>query len=532
MEDSTKKYYFKEVEEAAKRSHDIMVRLYSMYGLPFDKDNDSILIRWSPYVENNKFSDDEIEEMALSDKSKWDAFIKKSTLLQSEIEPLLDSWDASLKTLPALYEIASEAEANRISLDFSSIKDDEKDLPPLVLTAEETYWALRLLTHEQIRKALSSQAPKIYSELINSFYKGKTIFVNTFSELDPKPLIGLRSLLLFALRERFPLSHFQDEILSGNIDNLLVDQTILDNLSIQDADTFIWAYSQEREPIENIETFNTILKTVPNILINVHNQVVNVAQTLFSSPFLSRTQKKRIESIYNEWRMTNHNYSADDGIIDLLNENDRSFFIWMSRIDNWILEVIHECMENPSTVKLLAVDNTKRKIPGNALRLQYPSRVARIVKDTVIQNCILENVFNYYGRYFENINGMTITEEEFIFLFGGTVDYPDGYGTPYFWNTDEKIFAGLIRLLYDNHPTKLEDKVLPVRDRESYMKSLNKDEKLKSSVSWSALKNGLGNDSLKPIEDVLQNIVRSVADVSLGMVDMTSKTNSKNKTED
>ena len=523
-----KQYYFKEVEAAVKRSRDIMSRLYTMFDLPFEEDSD--FIRWSPYTENKAFSEDEIEEMALSEKNRWDMIIEKSALMERTVAPLLDSWEVSIKVLSTLYEIASEAESNQISLDFLSIIEAEKDLPPLALTAEESYWALMLLSPEHARKALSTQAPHAFNILHSSLAKGKSIFVNEYSKVNPQPFIGLRSLLLFALRDRFSLSRFQEDILSINVDRLTIDNIISNNLEPDDAEAFDWAYSQEHDIIENPDDFNKMLTAVPGILSNVNNQVCNITFSLLTSPYINSTQKRQVESIYNEWKLVNHSYIEQNEVAEILKDKDRLSSICLCRIDKWLLATIHECIENPETVKSFKMSNSIRYVPGNSIRMMFPKRVASVVKDNILQNGVLEGLYDVYGRYLENINGSIISEDEFIYLFGGSVDYPDRYSTPYFWNTDDKIFAGLIRLLYDySQPSNLDSIILPVRDRETYVETMRDNKKIKSSIQWSSKKNGLGADSLAPIENILQDIVRSVAEADLRPVDMTSKTNAKGK---
>lgn len=182
----------------------------------------------------------------------------------------------------------------------------------------------------------------------------------------------------------------------------------------------------------------------------------------------------------------------------------------LNELDNLTLD---EC-ENEN------VDKRRLSIHNGTRRLDFPTRISRNRNmDLNVKGEILDGLFSAFGYSFENEEGRLITIDEFKYLFGGPGGRPLNYKTPYYWNQSEKQFAGLLRLLYFGQETGIDEIILLVDDKG----------KSKSSVKWSARKQGLGKRTLQPIEDCIQNVVEKATGKRLPAVDLTKLNKPKKK---
>lgn len=152
----------------------------------------------------------------------------------------------------------------------------------------------------------------------------------------------------------------------------------------------------------------------------------------------------------------------------------------------------------------------KQSTASNLRRLPFPSRIINNKIDGLLSNKILLRLHKAYGGYLTTATGRLISEEEFVYLFSGGIKCPSNYNPPYYWNADENLFAGLVRLLYDGQEKGIDYIILLPSDIESG----------KSSVKWSGKKQGLGKKTLAPIENTIQTIVEELSGKRLREVDL------------
>ncbi|MDE6159521.1 MAG: hypothetical protein K2F69_05455 [Bacteroidaceae bacterium] len=164
--------------------------------------------------------------------------------------------------------------------------------------------------------------------------------------------------------------------------------------------------------------------------------------------------------------------------------------------------------------------NNKPIIYSSSRRLEFPTRISRNKSmDIGIKKEILSGLFKEFGYNFENFDGDSITEDEFIYLFDGPVKRPENYETPYYWNNTDKQFAGLLRLLYLGQARGINEIILLIKDKGSKT----------SSVKWSTKKQGLGKTTLLSIEEKIQDVVFKVTGARLPDVDLTKQNKSRPK---
>lgn len=141
--------------------------------------------------------------------------------------------------------------------------------------------------------------------------------------------------------------------------------------------------------------------------------------------------------------------------------------------------------------------------------------------DLTVKEKILTGLYEVLGSNLEDIEGNPISKAEFVYLFDGPCKRPDNYRTPFYWNNSDKQFAALLRLLYIGQPSGIDQIILMTEDKG----------KKKSSIKWSNKKQGLGERTLRPIEELIQNIVHMATGNYLPAVDLTkqNKPNTKNR---
>lgn len=145
-------------------------------------------------------------------------------------------------------------------------------------------------------------------------------------------------------------------------------------------------------------------------------------------------------------------------------------------------------------------------------RLPYPYRFENHGIAPLKYNAILSRIYNNIGRYFIDSKGNLISEESFIYFFSGIVNCPDDYNPPYYWNTDPKIFAAYLRVLYFGKRLNRDFKKLVLRlgDKDP-------------DKSWGSFTPSLGEKNLTILDNEIRNIVREISGIELGDVDLSRK---------
>lgn len=153
-------------------------------------------------------------------------------------------------------------------------------------------------------------------------------------------------------------------------------------------------------------------------------------------------------------------------------------------------------------------------------RLEFPTRISmNRPMDLTVKEKILTGLYEAFGVNLEDFEGNPLSKAEFVYLFDGPCKRPENYRTPYYWNKSDKQFAGLLRLLYIGQPSGIDQIILMVEDKG----------KNKSRIKWSTKKQGLGERTLRPIEELIQNIVFRATGNYLPAVGLTKQNKPKTK---
>lgn len=421
-----------------------------------------------------------------------------------------------------LNKLSNMAETRYLD-DVYADDDEENSLPPLPLTSEELYYAFTFLTKEQIKIVLSKQSPVIFNRLFTAFENGKEDFIQTLDEVDYCQFFRLREFLSHEIEKVYP---FNDFIIKGeegnNLAQLLIDEAIKNNG--EEAENVINIISSGNldsiTPIESIPS--------PNLFLN-RDLYRNVSKKI-NSEYLTLSEKNRAERVYEECRAINPDV-PELGSQEIKDYSDRQYSLTFRIEEKWIMKAISDRMAQDVSMATEDIDNNNEESEGIHLgnenssfpqgkfkRLEFPTRISNNKSmDPTVKVKILVGLYGEYGRYLETLSGDKISENEFIYLFSGDTKErrPDNYHTPYYWNGDENVFPGLLRLLYNGQKPGIDSIILPITDKG----------KTESSIKWSVKKVGLGEGTLKPIEDKIQEIVKNVGLEPLKDVDLSSKTN-------
>lgn len=156
-------------------------------------------------------------------------------------------------------------------------------------------------------------------------------------------------------------------------------------------------------------------------------------------------------------------------------------------------------------------------------RLEFPTRISmNRTMDLSVKEKILTGLYEDFGSNLEDLEGNPISKAEFVYLFDGPCKRPENYKTPYYWNKSDKQFAGLLRLLYNGQPSSIDHIILMIEDKG----------KTKSSIKWSTKKQGLGERTLRPPEERIQNIVFMATGNYLPAVDLTKQNKPRSKKDE
>lgn len=472
-------------------------------------------IVWSEFFEDDDedkssidISNPEMLEQVVSDnKDDIEKLLLGLKEVKDILERIVDGIGVNSEVADSFFEIICEnlAEKGQLNLFTEEYADYS-----LHLTAEELYTALTLIPIESVRNLLSSLPDSSFAVLYKRYKEGNRIgFIEAFESLDIHGIANLNKYLFPYLDNVYPFYRF----LLDNIDRtfpLYVD--MMSDAGVPDE------IIDSMDSISNINESECLTKSDIESLQDTQNglfaPVINIKQ---SDSELPRRFKNKINKVSTDHSKASSCTNCGEDSSNRLHLSERTINTMREFSNQWIIEALHRIIDGD--LETIAEEKSLLEKSEEGLRLQFPSRIEANKIDSTYNNQILKGLYEKYGQYIENYSGDIITENEFIYLFSGRIPRPQNYNTPYYWNTDHKIFAGLIRLLYYGQPTGFDDIILLVED-----KGVNR-----CSKKWSSMTQGLGKKTLEPIETNIQNIILEIAGKRLNSVDLMKRNKSKKK---
>lgn len=518
MTNENAKYYYKQVEEALANIHCSfkgLLKNLEAYGI-----SDGALqlpaipekIEWSKHesvvglnLKEEDLSDEQKEEIALSYKKFFDEVLSVSNYIV-RCNRYSQDFDNCVKKFTA---IIMEASQLFMSIDKSEISKGEGSTA-LTLTHEELYYAFSFLNEEQIRESLYGQQPVVVDKLFSAFQAQDLLAFREVLDGYPISPMYLLKYLLIEPVNRF--SSFSDFIKTDALINSPIMSMTVEACGLTD---------DVLDCLDNVFQFNNLgggfdLSLFQNIdlekMIDFKGKYLASVHKLFIySMGLPRGYRKKLVENYNEWRK-DYPEAPDmnineDAAIDI----DNAIRVTSVILDKWLITAIHQKMELENGESSIGAELIEKQSTAcNLKRLPFPSRIINNKIDGLLSNKILQRLHKAYGGYLLTASGRLISEDEFVYLFSGGTKCPSNYNPPYYWNADKNIFAGLLRLLYDGQEKGFDTVILLSSDVG----------RSKSSVQWSAKKQGLGKKTLAPIENTIQTIVEELAGKRLREVDL------------
>lgn len=518
MSDKPSSYYYKEVEAAIDRFKDVgssMLPLAEKLNMP-DVDVIKTManfqrIMWSKHpsvinlnLSENELTDDQKEEIALSNKIEFDAAIAGLNEMSDLWESVAKKSDMVEQASITIIDMVLDSVKSRLTYDYHGELNGDYDAIPITLTAEELYWALDLIGTEQARLVLSEQSHQVFDALYNAYQKGVEDFTNTFSNLASIPMKGLRVALRSSIKDTASLSNFietqlkEDKRLLAALANEVIE-------SEDDSFSKILDYLLCGEPICDLDT--------SALMTSYGNLVGNSLATASNIDGLSRFDKKQIQSV-------KESLSNELPITMTDNEEEVNFSTKMLNIvttltDKWLVQKIHErAKENTQPKSLGEVKEEKStKYSMSCERLPAPTRFTDNRIGAQYYEAILRQLYSLYGYNF-----LDMSEDEFVYFFEGTNKKPSSYRPPYYWNGSAPAMKALLRILYTSTTGETDSSrsfgrlILMPEDKDMG----------KSYHDWRG-KHNLGVGRLTAIEKNLQDIVRCVTGKDLLPIDLNRK---------
>lgn len=520
MKNENRTYYYKHVEEAFANIHRATSEMLKDLGADWNMPGFDVLsvfpekIQWSQHesvvnlnLKEEDLSDDQKEGIALSNKDIFDEII-------SSLSPIVHfnkySHDFD-RCLTGFTAIIMEAVDTYVTINKNTIFTEES--ATLTLTNEELYYAFSFLNKDQVREVLWGQPQKVVDRLYNAI-KGKDLFdfQDALDENQINPMKSLRYFLISQVNNIYAFSDFikSPELINSSFLALVLDESGMPDDIIEYIDVFKDSHFLD---LKNVNAFNNSESIDFGRLIAIKNQCLIAAHKLFVySMDMPRLYRKRLLENYNGWRK-DYPEAPEIDVPDEFNlHTENTINIANVLIDKWLIDAIHKKMasKNCESSKEAELSGNK-STTCNLLRLPLPSRLINNKIDGLLSNKILQRLHKVYGVYLIKDTGRLISEEEFVYLFSGGIKCPSNYNPPYYWSADKKVFAGLIRLLYDGQEKGLDTIILLSSD---VGRSI-------CSIKWIGLKQGLGKRTLAPIENTIQAIVEDVSGKRLREVDLT-----------
>jgi len=511
-------FYYKQVEEALANIHCSFKELLKdleTYGI-----SDEALqlpaipekIEWSKHesvvglsLKEEDLSDEQKEEIALGSRETLDKVISLLNYLV-RYNRLTQDFDSCVKKFIA---IIMEASQLFMSIDKREISKGEGSTA-LTLTHEELYYAFSFLNEEQIRESLYGQQPVVVDKLFSVFQAQDLLAFREVLDGYPISPMYLLKYLLIEPVNRF--SSFSDFVKTNALINSPIMSMTVEACGLTD---------DVLDCLDTVFQFNNLgsgfdLSLFQNIdlekMIDFRGKYLASTHKLFLYTLgLPRVYRRKLVENYNEWRKEYPEAPemkfSEEADIDIDNAIRTTSVI----IDKWLINAIHKKMKLDNRESSIGAElMEKQSTASNLRRLPFPSRIINNKIDGLLSNKILLRLHKAYGGYLTTATGRLISEEEFVYLFSGGIKCPSNYNPPYYWNADENLFAGLVRLLYDGQEKGIDYIILLPSDIESG----------KSSVKWSGKKQGLGKKTLAPIENTIQTIVEELSGKRLREVDL------------
>lgn len=531
-------YYYKEVEAAFDRFKAVcsnMLPLTKAFSLP---DTDVIKkmttfqgFIWSkhPSVINHNLSEDELtdnqkEEIALSNKAEFDATL-------AGLNELCDLWDATLRNsdiiksaMKNIVNIILDSVESNLIYDYNGELKGDYDATPLILTAEELYWALSLLGQEKTRLVLSEQAPQVFDGLYNAFQKGKEAFTYAFSNLTSAPMKGMRSLLMNSINDADSFLRFVEG-------KLMSDKRLLATI----ADEILGSGDSGLYKILNYLLFGESVSDLNfmEIQTSYENEVGKALTTAENIKGLSRFENRSIQKIKDS--LTNEIPSIPSYQVKEFDISSKLLDVITTLMDKWLILKIQEKADENTQIS--PIDELKKekskKYSLSFDRLPVPTRFTENKIGSQYYEAILRQLYSLYGYNFINMS-----EDEFVYFFEGTNKKPLSYNPPYYWGSDASSMKALLRILYSSSTGETNSS----RSFGRLILMPNDSNMEEPYHNWRG-KHNLGVGRLTALEKSLQDIVKNVTGKELAPIDLNRKydygiedghkvtKNSKNKKE-
>lgn len=349
MSDIQTPYYYKEVEAAFDRIKAVcstMLPLAEAFSMPeadvIKKIATFQVFMWSkhPSVINLNLSEDELtdnqkEEIALSNKAEFDATIAGLNELCDLLDTTSRNSDIITSAIKNIVNIILDSMESNLIYDYNGELKGDYETAPLILTAEELYWALSLLGQEKTRLVISEQAPNVFDSLYNAYQKGKESFTYAFSNFTSTPMKGLRPLLMSSINDTDSFMHFIEA-------QLMNDKRLLATL----ADELLGSGDSGFSNILNFILFGESVGdlNLTEMLNSYENEVGKALTTAENIEGLSRIEKKKIQKIKES--RTNELPSTPTDQVGELIISPKLLNVITTLMDKWLVIKIHELIRD------------------------------------------------------------------------------------------------------------------------------------------------------------------------------------------
>lgn len=481
MIDKPKSYFYKEVEAAFSRFKgvcsgmlptveglnlpdvDVIKSIANIQGYLWSKHPSVIELN----LPESELTDEQKENIALSNKVEFDAAISELNEICNLWNSLLTTSDNAMNANRTISKVIFDSVKDQLFYDYNGVVREEYDATPLVLTAEELYWALTLLDSEKARLVLSEQTPLIFDSLYNAYQKGKEDFIYAFSNQNSTAIKGLRIALFTSIND---MDSFLDFCEAQLLENKRLLSIFADEILEIDDDYFsgILNYILFGEPLCELDN--------ANILTWYGQKAGNAIATIENIEGLTRFDKKKIQNIKET--LSNNFPHLQTGQIESISLSPKMVNVITSLMDKWLLLKIHERAKvNSIEAQVVDMEEETQKIsfafqnPIVSTRLEFPTRLISQTNPSPIsaqeQEHVLREIYNLYGGSFEDMSC-----EEFFYLFGAAfVKQPASYNPPYYWVGSESSMKALLRILYTQQPRLVKELILHISDKETSAKS-------------------------------------------------------------
>lgn len=262
---TNRKYFYKEVENALYRLSECYADIEKSTSANTEIPQMQIIsalmevfndFKWSKHelvahlnLQENELTDEDKEKIAISNKEDLQELINVVDEQIKFFGAYKDTCHNIMLASNTLNTLINEFAIDQLSYDFL----DENNDPELNLTDEELYYALLFFDKEQVRRLLSSQTPKTFNILYQSFLRGKSDFLDALNGLEYTMIPSLRNALKAKMEEQNESCFTKFDMSDLPLLKLLADEVCED-------DDILFVIDQlealQRGEILNIEAFN------------------------------------------------------------------------------------------------------------------------------------------------------------------------------------------------------------------------------------------------------------------------------------